>query len=101
MVFGMSKTEVDTVAIKSRLTRGQLYVCNPMYKCLGIWPTTPKIQPGIPAISKIPVIREMRPKISEIQLENLEIRRKSPKILEIRREIFRMAWNATCPTWNP
>jgi len=56
---------------------------NPACKCPELWPEVSKI----PAIAKIPVIREIRPQISETRLENLEIRRKFPEILEIPCEI--------------
>jgi len=49
---------------------------NPMYKCPEIRPKIPEIQPKMPEIS---VICEIRPKIFEIRLGNLEI---WPKILK-------------------
>ena len=57
-------------------------------------PDQKSVKSPISAIPEIFVICEIWPKISEIRLENLEIRRKIPEIIEILREIHGI-WSET------
>jgi len=70
------------------IIRGAIYSWSPVYKCPEIRPNIPEIQHEIP---QLPAIPEIRPKISKIRLENLEIRREIPGIwhgtVQIRPEI--------------
>jgi len=66
------------------ITRGANFFRNPVYKCPEIRPKIYEIKPeifenrAIPeihTITEIPVICDIKPKISEIWLKNLEIRK--------------------------